>query len=516
MPIARVRHAMLAAAVLAAAAVPLAADVTFAYPVPKICAESADCAGDAEMVRCSAWPDPFPANGIVLLRCDGERMAEEAAERVAANGLHGRVVVAASPDTVVPVAKRHPEMEFCMVGTKPGAKGTVPIDVLDREIFSAISNRIGYYEAAVPLPDVFSIQMHDSGVKTIGPLPAADDVQAAADMGVKYVVSRDVARTRRALAALKRKMEGPVSRRDFRVRDPFILADADTRTYYSYETTPWNTGRGVNVRTSKDLETWSAPRQVMAMPPEFRTRSVWAPEVHRHNGAYYLFATPTLEPDPRFPIKAMPCDGDSGWAPPKRHALTRRGTWIWKADSPLGPFRPLSDMSATPHDEMALDGTLVVEDGVPWMVYCHEWTQTKVGKMKVARLSDDLSRIVGAPVEVFRADVAFGDGRVTDGPFCWRTKTGKLLMTWSKFANVNGKRAYVVIQCESLSGRVCGPWANHRIICPDNGGHGMIFRAFDGTTKLVLHMPERRGWERMAFLDVNDETDTLVVGRTAK
>ena len=51
---------------------------------------------------------------------------------------------------------------------------------------------------------------------------------------------------------------------------------------------------------------------------------------------------------------------------------TWRGTQILRADKPDGPFLPLSTLQQTPLDEMALDGTLWVEDGVPYMVYCHE------------------------------------------------------------------------------------------------------------------------------------------------
>ena len=49
----------------------------------------------------------------------------------------------------------------------------------------------------------------------------------------------------------------PVAADAFRIRDPFILADDATKTYYLYETTDPYKGRpyarGVSVRTSKDL-----------------------------------------------------------------------------------------------------------------------------------------------------------------------------------------------------------------------------------------------------------------------
>ena len=407
---------------------------------------------------------------------------------------------------------RFPGRKVGIIATRmaEGSEGYDSRAVRDGEIFAAIRNGLDYFEYHEPLPDVVSIQMHDAGVATIRHIDDPLDVQPSADLGVKYLVSPDPAKTRRALAELKARMEGPVDASQFRVRDPFIFADEADRTYYLYETTPWNTGRGVNVRTSKDLRTWSAPRRVMDMPKGVRCRSVWAPEVHRYKGAYYLFATPTLEPDPKFPIKSMA--GDPSFAPPECYALTRRGTWIWKADSPLGPFREHSNMSATPHDYVALDGTLLVDpDGTPWMIYCHEWTQMKIGRMDAGRLKDDLSGLAEKPTELFRADVAFGPDRVTDGPYCYRSpKSGKLFMIWSKFCG----RSYSVISCESESGRALGPWSSFKTVFADNGGHGMIFRTFEGALKLVMHKPEVRGHERLALFALEDDGDSLkVVGR---
>jgi hypothetical protein len=40
---------------------------------------------------------------------------------------------------------------------------------------------------------------------------------------------------------------------------------------------------------------------------------------------------------------------------------------------------------------MTLDGTLWVEDELPYMVFCHEWVQIKDGTVESVRLKDDLS-----------------------------------------------------------------------------------------------------------------------------
>lgn len=96
---------------------------------------------------------------------------------------------------------------------------------------------------------------------------------------------------------------------------------------------------------------------------------------------------------------------------------------------------------------MCLDGTLWVENGVPYMIYCHEWVEVMDGEMEIVRLKDDLSEPVGKNIRLFSASAAkwsTGSGNgpvktrtyVTDGCFLYRTKTGKLLMIWSTSATV--------------------------------------------------------------------------------
>ncbi len=43
---------------------------------------------------------------------------------------------------------------------------------------------------------------------------------------------------------------------------------------------------------------------------------------------------------------------------------------------------------------MALDGTLWVEDGKPYMVYCHEWVELGDGTMELIELTPDLSKTI--------------------------------------------------------------------------------------------------------------------------
>ena len=294
---------------------------------------------------------------------------------------------------------------------------------------------------------------------------------------------------------------------DIRVRDPFIYADTKTNTYYLYAQSEnrANSGyKGVEVYASKDLVNWLRPKPVLTLPDDTDVIMVWAPEVHQYNGAYYLFVTLTRHST--LPEK-KPVESDR-W--PTMHI---RGTHVFRADQPTGPFKRLQPTAHTPEDWMALDGTLFVDDGTPYMVFCHEWVQTIDGTMDVVQLTDDLSASVGRPDLLFKASDAPGArtdphaGKVTDGCFLYRSpKSGKLFMIWSTFIPGND---YCVLLTESQSGKIQGPWINQRLIYKKNGGHGMIFKAFDGRLMLALHQPNSRGKERLHLFHVVDDGQTL-------
>lgn len=300
---------------------------------------------------------------------------------------------------------------------------------------------------------------------------------------------------------------------DFRAHDPFILADAASGTYYLY--TSVTSGAlprgqaGVVAYTSKDLKTWDGPQVVFTVPADGwanPAHGAWAPEVHCYNGRYYLFVTLHN----RDKIIAEP---------PQSWKVTHmRGTQIFVSDTPTGPFVAMADRPTPPEDRMTLDGALFVEDGQPWIVYCHEWIQVVNGTFEAMRLTPDLSATVGEPVLLFRASdapwitpwQAKPDDKprefVSDGCFFYRTKTGKLLMLWSSWQE-NGKYAEAVAY--SLSGRLVGPWRQAEPLLTDDSGHGMIFKTFDGRLMLVVHRPTMSPQSRARLHELEDTGDGL-------
>ena len=297
--------------------------------------------------------------------------------------------------------------------------------------------------------------------------------------------------------------------KDIYIRDPFILPVQEEGVYYMYATSPVTengvTYGGMVAYKSKDLKTWTGPVRAFDVPRDnWLTGTVWAPEVHPYNGKYYLFAT---------------MNSDIVWKAPKEGhpAYVHRATQVYWADRPEGPFQAFDNKQPhTPMGQMCLDGTLWVENGVPYMIYCHEWVEMMDGTMEMVELKPDLSAPAGQPIRLFCASPAEwstggarADGTrtyVTDGCFLYRTKTGKLLMIWSSFKNGD----YAIGIAESATGKVFGPWRQQKEPLFDkNGGHGMIFRTFEGQLRLVLHSPNGGGLERAHLFEIEDCGDTL-------
>lgn len=289
-------------------------------------------------------------------------------------------------------------------------------------------------------------------------------------------------------------------RADFRIRDPFVLVD--NGTYYLYESKPWFGGQDVCVRTSTDLENWSEKSVVMQIPEGVPCTAVWAPEVHKFKGRYYLFVTLTEEKGARAIAPMGPRAAEKN--------LTPRGTWGFVANSPMGPFKALKKGPVPPANLMTLDGTLHVEDGKPYMVYCHEWCQMGNGTMEYAPLTEKLDGFAAAPARLFDAESAMpGAGQVTDGCFLYRSeKSGALYMIWS---NMVKGRGYCVLARRSDSGRLAGPWSADEILYGENGGHGMIFRDLQGRLRLTLHQPNKGELERMVLFELEDDGKRLRV-----
>ncbi len=287
---------------------------------------------------------------------------------------------------------------------------------------------------------------------------------------------------------------------DLFVRDPYILQA--NGSYYLYGTKYF--GKFV-VYTSDNLQTWYYGGVCFAGASDFwgndtsnSEQAYWAPEVHAYNGAYYMFATFT-----------------------RAGTQNQQATAILKSDSPVGPFVQWSNGPITPSGHSCLDGTLYIENGVPYLIYAHEWQCTckgdGIGSMGYIQLSADLKTTVGSPAEWFDADEytnysyleqLFGKENtgVTDGPFVYEANGQKYLL-WS--TTLDGTYIQVATKFSYIGENINVKNSSSKLYTAD-GGHGMIFTGADDNAYLVLHTPNSGDTRAVVYYVINtDGTLTL-------
>ena len=284
---------------------------------------------------------------------------------------------------------------------------------------------------------------------------------------------------------------------EIQIRDPFILPAPEEGEYYLFGTTDktcWNgPGLGFDCFKSKDLDEWEGPIPAFRPPANFwATENFWAPEVHRFNDQFYLFAS--FKADQHY-----------------------RGTQILVSSSITGPYVPLTDGPITPPDWECLDGTLHIDsEGNPWIIFCHEWIQIHNGAMYAMPLTQDLRKPTGPPHFLFNASEAPWVKReswpeknvtprfptyVTDGPCLYHHSNGALLMLWSS----HGNEGYTVSIARSETGLITGPWKQEALpLWTKDGGHAMIFRTFDHRLLMTFHMPNNSPNERPIFIEIEE------------
>lgn len=292
--------------------------------------------------------------------------------------------------------------------------------------------------------------------------------------------------------------------------DPFVLADQKTNMYYM-------TGTGGMLWKSKDLKLWDGPYKVAEtdsaswMGP---SPMIWAAEIHHYKNKYYYFAT--------FTNRAVFIDTFKG------NAIERRACHVLVSDKPDGPYVPMKDSIYLPANMPTLDGTLWIDkDKKPYLVYCYEWLQNWNGTIEKIELKSDLSGTIGTSKLMFRASDAPWSrekdennndkpNRVTDGPYLFQTKTGRLGMIWTSWIY----DVYTQGVAYSKSGTLDGPWIQENDpITPPNYGHGMLFRTLDGKLLMSIHSHKNINGRYLRiphFFEVDLSGDKLVVDKPYK
>ncbi|MFA6086788.1 glycoside hydrolase family 43 protein [Mucilaginibacter sp.] len=289
--------------------------------------------------------------------------------------------------------------------------------------------------------------------------------------------------------------------------DPFILADSNTNMYYM-------TGTGGMLWKSKDLKLWDGPYQVTKTDPASwmgPKPMIWAAEIHHYKNKYYYFAT--------FTNRAVKIDTVRG------NVIERRACHVLVSDHPDGPYIPMKDPVYLPADMPTLDGTFWIDkNGKPYMIYCYEWLQNWNGTIEKIELKPDLSGTIGKGKVLFRAsdspwsrekdkDGKDQPNKVTDGPYLFRTKNGRLGMVWTSWIY----DIYTQGVAYSKSGTLDGPWIQDKDpITPPNFGHGMLFYSLSGQLLMSVHSHKNVNgrYVRVPHLFEADLSgDRLVIGK---
>lgn len=264
-----------------------------------------------------------------------------------------------------------------------------------------------------------------------------------------------------------------------RLSDPAILADSLTKTYYM-------TGTGGLLWKSSDLKTWRGPYIVARTDSDSwmgEHPMIWAAEIHAYKGKYYYFAT--------FTNKNV-CIGTNK----EGTKLERRACQVLVSKHPEGPYTLMKDSTYLPANRLTLDGTFWIDKNhKPYMIYCGEWLQDPgFGTIEKIGLKPDLSGTTGESRLLFTAAASpwsrekingtTGPNRVTDGPYLFRTGTGRLGMLWTSWIY----DVYTQGVAYSESGTLDGPWQQDtKPVTPPDFGHGMLFRTFEGKWLMSVH-----------------------------
>lgn len=284
---------------------------------------------------------------------------------------------------------------------------------------------------------------------------------------------------------------------DIRIRDPFVVVY--NNTYYMYKAE----NNSVLVYKSKDLKNWEEPSVVYNLSQRsWGYKDLWAPEVHRYKGRFYMFLSLLGKNE-------------------------LRGTEISVCDTPDGIFLPISNKPATPVDGSCIDGTLYVEDETPYIVFSVDWPHNYnsekdcyIGEIWAMQLSDDLKESADAPFLLFKSNdapcseapnVCFYNGKTvkrygSDAPYIQKLSDGTLYLTWSPYPG----DTYIVAAAVSENNSIKGKWKHlQKPLFDKHGGHAMFFDDLDGNKKMCIHCPERPPYERALFLDVTENNKRI-------
>lgn len=271
-----------------------------------------------------------------------------------------------------------------------------------------------------------------------------------------------------------------VKRDAIHIRDPFVFPE--NGKYYLLGTTggePWGIGSDLTLYVSDDLDNFERKCVMVTDGSLDEYTSIWAPELHKYKGKYYLILSVYKD--------------DLG-----------RGSMIFSSDDLDGNFKMLTGKYITPVGWGCLDATLFVYRDKPYLCFSNEWvspiTKDGDGSLFIAELKDDLTEIVGEPKKIISGksngitveiENCGSRGYVAEGPWLYE-EDGRIVLLWSTFTD----SGYTVVKSVSENG-IYGEYKFEKILFDKDGGHCMRFVSFDGNSQITFHQPNVTPNERM-------------------
>jgi len=161
--------------------------------------------------------------------------------------------------------------------------------------------------------------------------------------------------------------------RDVEAHDPVIGKDGDT--YYLFFT-----GKGIRVKSSKDLVSWKDEAPVFKHTPEWVTNvvpkfggDIWAPDIFHHNGTFYLF----------YAVSAFGRNTSAIGVATNRTLNPKSPDFGWKDLGVVVRSVPGRDLWNAIDPNVTID-----EHGTPWMTFGSFWMG-----IKLVKLNPDLTSI---------------------------------------------------------------------------------------------------------------------------
>ena len=259
-----------------------------------------------------------------------------------------------------------------------------------------------------------------------------------------------------------------------KIGDPVILLEDNV--YYMYTTCCG--GKPFHVYTSLDCKTFTDMGECLHIEDTFADRDIWAPEVIKYQGKFYMFYSGRSDSDGLMHVQ------------------------IAVSNSPLGPFK---DIAAEPiikiEGKSTIDAHCYIEDDEKYLFFSMDCSTNIINgihtsQIYAVKLSSDFKSTVGDYVFISTPDAKYEElsgphWRWNEGPFILKNN-GKYFMTYSSNCY---NSLYYCVGC-SVSDNILGPYKKqeekpileyieNEISGP---GHNAFFIDKDSKLKCVFHI----------------------------